>query len=113
MGGVKLTVDVPKLFELWAAGVRQFEICQELGIRPGTFWQVRQRYALPKRNPARPERGRETPPPSPEEIAERAAAVRANWSEEETERRLVGRLRGPVGIRSYSFDRRNMAFSMD
>lgn len=113
MGGARLTVDVKKLFELWASGMRQYEICQELGIRPGTFWQVRNRYALPKRAPARPERGRETPPPTPEEIAERAAAVRANWSEEEMERRAVGRLRGSLGIRSYSFDRRNMAFSLD
>lgn len=113
MGGTRLTIDVPKLFELWASGASQYEISQTLGIRPGTFWQVRNRYALPKRKPARPVSASKEPDPTPEEIAERAAAVRASWSEEEAERRAVGRLRGSVGIRSYSFDRRAMAFSMD
>lgn len=113
MGGIRLEIDVPRLFKLWASGMPQFEICQALGIRPGTFWQVRQRYALPPRPNARPARSRHEPPPTPEEIAERASLVRAGWTDEEKERRAVGRLRGPVGIRSYTFDRKSMAFSMD
>jgi len=113
MGGTRVTVDVPKLFEMWAAGASQYEISQSLGIRPGTFWQVRRRYALPKRQPARPIAASKEPDPTPEEIAERAALVRAGWSEEETDRRAIGRLRGSVSLRSYSFDRRNMAFSLD
>lgn len=111
MGGIRIEVDVPKLFRLWGTGVRQFEICQELGIRPGTFWQVRQRYALPPRENAKPARSRHEPPPTPEEIAERAAAVRAGWSAEETERRRVGSAVAPVRLRHYVFDRRAMAFS--
>lgn len=111
MGGMRLEIDVPKLFRLWASGMRQFEICQELGIRPGTFWQVRQRYALPHREKAQPARSRHEPPPSPEEIAERAASVRARWSEEETEKRRVGSGVSKVRLRHYAYDGRTMAFS--
>lgn len=106
-------VDVPKLFEMWAAGASRYEICSALGIRPGAFQHVRRRYALPKRNKGRPARHRSESDPTPEELIERCAAVRATWSDEERERRAVGRLRGSVEIRSYSFDRRGMAFSMD
>ena len=113
MGGTRLTVDVPKLFAMWSAGASQYEISVALGIRPGTFWQIRRRYALPKRKPAKPARASHDPDPTPEEIAERCAITRAKWSEEETERRAVGRMRGSTEIRSYSFDRRNMAFALD
>ena len=111
MGGTRLTVDVPKLFELWNSGASQHDISLALGIRPGTFWQVRRRYALPNRKPAKPARASHEPDPTPEELAERCAAVRSNWSAEETERRRVGRASGPVRLRSYSFDRRGFAFS--
>lgn len=106
-------VDVPKLFEMWAAGASRYEICTMLGIRPGAFQHLRRRYALPKRNKGRPTRAPLEADPTPEELAERCAEVRAKWSAEETERRAVGLLRGSVDIRSYSFDRRNVAFSMD
>lgn len=106
-------VDVPKLFEMWAAGASRYEICTMLGIRPGAFQHIRRRYALPKRNKGRVARGPMEPDPTPEELAARCAEVRAKWSAEETERRAVGRCVEPVRLRSYSFDRRNLAFSMD
>lgn len=84
-------VDVPKLFEMWAAGASRYEICTMLNIRPGAFQHIRRRYALPKRSKGRPACGSLCPDPTPEELAERCAAVRAKWSEEETERRRVGR----------------------
>ena len=111
MGVTRLTVDVPKLFELWNSGASQYDISIVLGIRPGTFWQVRKRYALPKRKPAKPVRASHEPDPTPEELVELCAAVRARWSEEETERRRVGRGVEQVRLRSYSFDRRGFAFS--
>lgn len=104
-------VDVPKLFEMWAAGASRYEICTMLGIRPGAFQHLRRRYALPKRNKGRPIAGSLEPDPTPEELAERCAAVRETWSEEETERRRVGRASGEVRLRSYSFHHRDFAFS--
>ena len=106
-------VDVPVLFKMWADGASRYEICQMLGIRPGAFQHIRRRYALPKRNKGRPTRGPNEPDPTPEELVERCAEVRAKWSAEETERRAVGRGVEAVRLRSYSFDRRNLAFSMD
>ena len=111
MGGTRLTVDVPKLFELWAAGASQYEISLALGIRPGTFWQIRNRYALPRRAPAKPAKASHEPDPTPEELAQRCAEVRARWSDEETKRRRVGRGVEAVRLRSYSFNHRDFAFS--
>lgn len=105
----KKEVDVPALFRLWAEGVRQCDICTALGIPTGSFHAIRQRYALPVRACDKQLDFTETEPPTPEEIAERAAVVRAGWSDEERERRIVGRSRSPVRLRSYSFNHRDFA----
>jgi len=111
MGQRIVDFDVPTLFRLWAAGVTEREICLELGIRHGSFWIVKDRYKLPTRAKAVASPGpAEVEPPSPEEIAERAAAIRATWSPEEEERRIVGK---PTAfrLRNYRFDRRAIAYS--
>ena len=108
-----MKIDVPALFSMWNSGVRQLEICQKLGIRPGTFWRLRQKYALPAREVCRWSRARPTPDPTLEEIVERAAAIRATWSEEEAARRVVGRGVEAVQIKAYSYDHRRMAFALD
>lgn len=108
-----MRIDVPALFSMWNAGVRQFEICQKLGIRPGTFWRLRQKYALPARDRLVPVIARSRPDPTIEEIVERAAVIRSSWSEEEAARRVVGRGVGAVQIKAYSYDHRRMAFAMD
>ena len=105
----KREVDVPMLFKLWGEGVPQPDICLRLGIAPGSFWGVRKRYGLPKRECDRRVDFTETEPPTPEEIAERAAIVRAGWSDEERQRRVVGRSRSPVRLRTYAFSRRDFA----
>lgn len=104
-------VDVQALFRLWANGASRHEICTTLGIRPGAFQHLRQQYALPKRTRGRPARGPLEPDPSPEELAQRCAEVRAKWSEEETEKRRVGSGVAPVRLRHYAYDGRTMAFS--
>ncbi len=104
-------IDVPALFRLWAAGVAEREICQTLGIRHGSFYVVKARLKLPPRAKAKPEDDfAEVEPPTPEEIAERAAAIRSTWSPEEEERRRVGR---PTAfrMRNYRFDRQGVAHS--
>lgn len=99
--------DVPKLFRLWASGLRQAEVCEEMGIPQGSFHLIRQRYALPKRECDRSIDFSASEPPTPEEIAERAAAVRAGWTDEEREKRIVGRACGPVRTREYSMAPKN------
>jgi hypothetical protein len=112
MRGKRLNeIDVPALFRLWASGMPEREICQRLGVRPGSFYVIKDRMKLPPRpKAAGAEEFTEVEPPTPEEIAERAAAIRAKWPPEEEERRRVGG-RHSVRLRQYEFDRRSMAFS--
>lgn len=98
-----------ELFRLWAKGTPQAEICDALGIRPGSFWQVKKRLKLPPRVCDRTVDYSRSVPPTPEEIAERAAAIRASWPEGEAEKRLSAV--APVRLRAYSFNRRDHAFS--
>lgn len=102
------TIDVPRLFEMWAKGVHQSEICEELDIRPGSFWTIKKRHALPPRPVDRTIDFSHVEPPTEEEIAERAAAVRAAWSEEEREKRIVGNEAYRPRLRSYSLSPRNL-----
>lgn len=104
-------IDVPALFRMWSEGYRQDEICEALGVRPGLFWLLRKRYALPKRKAARSASGGDANPPSEEEIARMCAKIRAGWSESERERRWVHGGGGRVTVRSYSFDRIGYSFS--
>jgi hypothetical protein len=105
-------IDVQALFRLWASGLAEREICRLLGIRHGSFYAIKDRLKLPSRTPAKSEDDfAEAEPPTPEEIAERAAIARAKWTPEEEERRRVGWQRSPVPIRSFHFDHRNHAMT--
>lgn len=66
-------VDVPALFRMWTTGVAREVICQELGVSSQQLSVLKQQYKLPDR-PKRP--ASLAPDPTPEEIAERAAACR-------------------------------------
>lgn len=108
--GKKVELDVVRLFRMWGDGVPHHRICDELGIAPGTFWEVRRRYALPARKAAASDSGGDKNPPSEEEIAALCAVIRESWSEEERERRLVYRP-DAVRTRQYTFNRCTYAFS--
>jgi hypothetical protein len=111
MGSQIVDFDVPTLFRLWAAGLPQGEICDQLGIRSGSFYIVKRRYKLPPRARAKQRPTQSEPDPTAEEIAERAAEQRAKWSPEEEERRRIGRGVERVALREYQFDRRNFALT--
>jgi hypothetical protein len=71
---------------------------------------VKDRYKLPTRAKAVASTGpAEVEPPSPEEIAERAAAIRETWSPEEEERRRGGP-RHRVEMRRFCYDGRGVSF---
>jgi hypothetical protein len=101
--------DVPTLFRLWAAGLPQGEICDQLGIRYGSFHIVKRRYKLPPRARAKQRPTQSKPDPTTEEIADRAAQVRTRWSPAERARRRIGGPSRRVALREYQFDRRNFA----
>jgi hypothetical protein len=102
--------DVPTLFRLWASGMPEREICLEMNIRQGSFYAIKDRLKLPPRPAAKPEdEFAAAPLPTPEEIAERAAILRAKWTPEEEERRRVGRGIDRVALRHYRLDHRNFA----
>lgn len=108
----KLKVDVLELFRLWRSPLRNDELADALGTPRGSLHYLRARYKLPPRTPElwAKRTGAKQALPTPEEIAERAAAIRATWSEEETERRTVGRRMQRWQMPAYAFARRDVAF---
>ena len=72
--------------ELWLAGASVPGMAARLGCRQPLIYKLRLKYGLPNRPRVRCTE----PDPTPEEIAERATALRERWSEAERERRLAG-----------------------
>ena len=70
----------------WVAGATQAEICRLVGISVDAFRRSAKLKKLPGRN-RRIGSGRRSIDPSLEEIAERAAAIRATWDSDELSRR--------------------------
>jgi transposase len=101
---IKNQVDVPLLFELWNKNVEARVIAQRLGVRETYITKLASRFKLPKRLPKKAENhGMSVSDPTPEEIAERAAEVRA--------RRPVVEDDGTVEIRCYCFDARHAVYT--
>jgi hypothetical protein len=97
-------IDVPLLFELWNRNVEARVIAERLGVRETYVSKLAARFKLPKRLPQKAENnGRTVADPTPEEIAERAAQIRA--------RRPVVEDDGTVEIRCYAFDARHAVYS--
>lgn len=88
--------DVAEMFRLWASELKNDEIAERLGITRGQMWSLSRRLKLPQR----PDHlrawcentGRTKDDPSPEEIVQRAAEVRAGWDDATRLQRTVGRV---------------------
>lgn len=78
------------LSEMWAAGATAAKIAVALGITKAAVYTLRWQYKLPRRPRVIPEEIN----PTADEIAERAAEVRSMWSDDELDRRAVGRCSG-------------------
>jgi transposase-like protein len=76
-------IDVPKLFRLWnTPGLTINEVAAALGVSLNVLRKARDRYGLSDTPPELPDDGEpKDGDPTPEEIAERAAAIRAEWPE--------------------------------
>lgn len=77
-------IDVPLLFRLWHdRTLHGDEVAARLGVHRSALSQIARDHGLPRRPPIKnrkPESTERQPSdPTPEEIAERAAAIRATW----------------------------------
>lgn len=108
----RVDVNVPELFRLWSTTISNEELARAIGIARSTLDIIRMRYGLPKR---RLERRRPSElaefNPTPEEIAERAAQIRAEWPEGEAERRMSGAMPKRWKLPSYAFQPREHSFA--
>lgn len=99
---------VRALFQLWHDhSVSNDELTKLLGITRHQFYALKAKHCLPRRPTqcqwvtARSADGEREP--TQEEIAERAAQVRATWTPEEEERRRVGPRRKEWAAPKYHF----------
>jgi hypothetical protein len=105
-------IDVPTLFRLWHSDMRSDDIAVELGITRDQLYRAKVWLKLPNRLVRYNEKAKQRlNDPTPEEIEERAAVVRAGWPPGEAEKRLVGRRAERVEIRDYKFCRDTCVFS--
>lgn len=108
---IKVKVDTLKLFRLWNKPLRNDELADAIGVPRGTLWYLRQRYKLPPRGRVnRVPSVTERDAPTPQEIEERCAAIRASWPAGEEEKRRVGPRQKRWVMPSYAFDGRGCAF---
>lgn len=104
-------IDVPLLFRLWHMHPSQMptsEIAKKLGVSPSFLYRCRVKHKLPDRERVY---HHEDDDPTPQEIAERAAEIRASWPEGEEARRSVGTRGRSWTPPSYVYDGRNCSYS--
>lgn len=80
-------IDRELFAELWLAGASVPEMAARLGCRQPAVYALRVQFGLPRRPRVQCTKA----DPTPEEILKRAAEIRARWSDEELERRSVGK----------------------
>lgn len=106
-------IDLKYLTYLWKSEMKSDQICEELGCTRGALYNLVRKHRLGRRPPQfSAARNTETPDPTPEQIAERAAAIRATWTPEERRSRMAKCYRPKrVEIRNFHFDREAYTFS--
>jgi hypothetical protein len=106
-------IDLKYLTHLWKSEMRSDQICEELGCTRGHLFNLVRKHRLGRRPPQfNAPREPETPDPTPEQIAERTAAIRATWTPEERRSRMAKCYRPKrVEIKNFHFDREAYTFS--
>jgi hypothetical protein len=84
-------VSLPHLYKLWQSELRSDEVAASLNITRGHLFFLVRKHKLGRR-PQRFDAPRKSvhPDPTPQEIEERAAAIRANWTPQERRTRMAG-----------------------
>lgn len=102
----KVKHDLAKLFRLWGSRLSNSEVAIAMGFSVSTLKVLARKHHLPNRRIIERDRAR-TPDPTPEEILERAAAVRRLWSvDDRIERRFGGRRGSSRAFHMYDSDSR-------
>lgn len=102
-------VDEKLLRELWATPILGVDLAARLKVTQSSLYWLKKRYNLPDR-PKHKRGTYDDDAPTPEEIRQRCLETQAKWSEEERERRIVGRS-AEVRMKAYAFNHRDFAFS--
>lgn len=105
-------VDSLRLWKLWQTNVPYEDICNELKISKSQLFRMARQRGL-KHRPRPPRSGRPIIDPTPLEIRQRSAAIRANWSPEEENSRRVGWKNRSVTAMKYAYDNRIGVFRLD
>ena len=87
---IRFPLDRQKCRELWTTSLTNEELARELGITPVQLYVAGQKLGLGQRWGYISRKYQPRQDPTEDEIRARAAEIRAGWSEEERERRLVG-----------------------
>ena len=84
-----------EVYKLWWGDLPNDKLAESLGLTRGQLWALAKRLKLPKRpkhlRAWTVNNGLTKDDPTPQEITERAAAIRAGWPDGEAEKRMVGR----------------------
>lgn len=104
-----LSFDALLLFRLWNdKSLTRDEVARRLGLSETQLTAAARRFGLPPRGIRR--RAYSMDELTPEVIAQRAAAIRATWSEEEREKRMVGRRMQRWQMPAYAFTPRTSSY---
>lgn len=82
---------------VWRSSKNVGEVCKRLGVTESSAYYWARKFGLQMFCAPGDEYT-----PTEDEIAERTAEIRKSWSEEEKQRRVVGRARRRIEIPSYS-----------
>lgn len=83
------TPTMQDLLKYWYEDISIEDIAKKLGVTVGKIYALRRRYKLPKRSPL-DKKGVVEYEPTPEEIREITAGIRAEWTETQEISRRVG-----------------------
>lgn len=87
---IRFPLDRQKCRDLWTTSLTNEELAKELGINPVQLYVAGRKLGLGQRWEYINRKYTPREDPSEDEIKARAAEIRAGWSEEEREARLVG-----------------------
>jgi hypothetical protein len=94
-------IDIDLFERLWEAGISLREMAEVLGMGADAVGTMRYRLGLKPRTPQTKAQRTEQPDPTPQEIAERSAAIRDSW-DDETRLRRAGKLVQPYEFPRYA-----------
>jgi hypothetical protein len=101
-------ISLPKLFELWQSDMRTDKIAEALGCTRGKLYNLAYKHKLGSRPESLHSLKKSVhPDPTPSEIEERAAAIRATWTAQDRSTRMASAYRLKHVTATVFFDTRD------